>query len=110
VLALLSALLLGTGLLRAQTAPNAETVPANEEETIKLSPFVVEEQIIYDLRSVDAGAKIGDVCRQLGVAEQTYYRWKKQYDGFGVSEKTRVATELVKTMRIEPSAPPLQVR
>ena len=48
-----------------------------------------EEQIIYALRSVDAGAKIGEVCRQLGVAEQTYYRWKKQSDGFGVSERRR---------------------
>lgn len=28
--------------------------------------------------------------RQLGVAEQTYYRWKKQYDGFGVSELRRL--------------------
>lgn len=49
-----------------------------------------EEQIIYALRSVEAGAKIGDVCRQLGIAEQTYYRWKKQYDGFGVSELRRL--------------------
>jgi len=45
-----------------------------------------EEQIIYALRSVEGGAKIGDVCRQLGVAEQTYFRWKRQYGGLGVSE------------------------
>jgi putative transposase len=45
-----------------------------------------EEQIIYALRSVEGGAKIGDVCRQLGVAEQTYFRWKRQYGGLGVRE------------------------
>lgn len=49
-----------------------------------------EEQIIYALHSVEAGAKIGDVCRQLGLAEQMYDRWRKQYDGFGVSELRRL--------------------
>lgn len=45
-----------------------------------------EEQIVYALRSAEGGAKIGEVCRQLGVTEQTYYRWKRQYGGLGVSE------------------------
>ncbi|MDD3179926.1 MAG: transposase, partial [Opitutaceae bacterium] len=45
-----------------------------------------EEQIIYALRSVEGGAKIGEVCRQLGVSEQSYFRWKRQYGGLGVSE------------------------
>jgi putative transposase len=49
-----------------------------------------EEQIIYALRQVEAGVKIGDVCRQLGVSEQTYYRWKSQYAGLGVSELRRL--------------------
>ena len=49
-----------------------------------------QEQIIYALRQVEAGAKIGDVCRQLGVAEQTYFRWEKQYAGLGVSELRRL--------------------
>jgi putative transposase len=49
-----------------------------------------QEQIIYALRQVEGGAKIGEVCRQLGVAEQTYFRWKKQYAGLGVSELRRL--------------------
>jgi putative transposase len=49
-----------------------------------------EEQIIYALRSVEGGAKIGEVCRQLGVAEQTYFRWKRLYGGLGVSELRRL--------------------
>jgi putative transposase len=49
-----------------------------------------EEQIIFALRQVEAGVKVGDVCRQLGVSEQTYYRWKSQYAGLGVSELRRL--------------------
>lgn len=45
-----------------------------------------EEQIIYALRSAEGGAKVGEICRQLGVTEQSFYRWKRQYDGLGVSE------------------------
>jgi putative transposase len=33
---------------------------------------------------------VGDVCRQLGVAEQTFYYWKKKYARLGVSELRRL--------------------
>src|SRR6185369_933341 len=29
---------------------------------------------------------VGDVCRQVGISEQTFYRWKKTYDGMLPSE------------------------
>jgi putative transposase len=29
---------------------------------------------------------VGEICRRLGVAEPTFYRWKKKYGGLGVSE------------------------
>ena len=45
-----------------------------------------EEQIIYALRQVEGGRKIAEVCRELGVSEQTYHRWKRQYTGMGVTE------------------------
>jgi putative transposase len=45
-----------------------------------------EEQIIYALKQVDAGRKAGEVCRQLGVSEPTFYAWKRKYGGMGVSE------------------------
>jgi putative transposase len=41
---------------------------------------------VPDRTLTEGGAKIGEVCRQLGVAEQTYFRWKRQYGGLGVSE------------------------
>jgi len=39
-----------------------------------------EEQIIHALREVDAGAKVQDIVRRLGVNEQTSCRWKSKYN------------------------------
>jgi putative transposase len=49
-----------------------------------------EEQIVYALRQVEGGARIGAVCRELGVTETTYFRWKKQYAGLGMPELRRL--------------------
>ena len=49
-----------------------------------------QEQVIDTLRQVEAGTKLGEVCRQLGISEQTYFRWKRQYAGLGVSELRRL--------------------
>ena len=49
-----------------------------------------EAQIVYALRQVEGGAKIGEVCRELGVTEMTYFRWKKQYAGLGLPELRRL--------------------
>ena len=35
---------------------------------------------------MENGAKIPDICRKLGISDQTFYRWKHQYEGLGVSE------------------------
>jgi putative transposase len=49
-----------------------------------------EEQVAYALRQVEAGTPVGDVCRQLGVSEATFYAWKKKYAHLGVSELRRL--------------------
>ena len=49
-----------------------------------------EEQIIRALREVDAGAKAPEVCRRLGVSEQTFYRWKSKFGGMDVSDAKRL--------------------
>jgi putative transposase len=49
-----------------------------------------EEQIAYVLRQVEAGSPAGDVCRQVGVSEATFYVWKKKYAGLGVGELRRL--------------------
>ena len=45
-----------------------------------------EEQILYALRQVEGGEKATEVCRKMGISEQTYYTWKRKYAGMGISE------------------------
>jgi putative transposase len=49
-----------------------------------------QEQIIRALKEVDGGARAQDVCRKLGVSEQTLYRWKAKYGGMDVSDAKRL--------------------
>ena len=49
-----------------------------------------DEQIIAVLKEVDAGAKLQDVVRRLGVSEQTYYRWKAKYGGMEVNDAKKL--------------------
>lgn len=44
------------------------------------------EQITSVLQQVARGVPVGDVCRQVGISEQTFYRWKKSYGGMLPSE------------------------
>ena len=52
------------------------------------------EQIIHMLREAEVligqGMTAADAARQIGVAEQTYYRWRKQYGGMQVSQAKRL--------------------
>ncbi len=49
-----------------------------------------EEQIAYALRQVEAGHVATEICRKMGISEQTFYRWKKKYAGMGVVELRRL--------------------
>jgi len=46
--------------------------------------------VAYALRQAESGTPVGDVCRQLGVSEATFYAWKKKYAHLGVSELRRL--------------------
>jgi putative transposase len=52
---------------------------------VKKKRFSVE-QIAAVLQQTEGGVPVGDVCRQVGISEQTYYRWKKVYGGMPPSE------------------------
>ncbi|WP_430448865.1 IS3 family transposase [Rhodophyticola sp.] len=49
-----------------------------------------DEQIAFALRQAEAGTTVGEICRKMGIAEATFYRWKKVYAGMGVSEIRRL--------------------
>lgn len=45
-----------------------------------------DEQIAYALRQAEAGTKVTELCRKLGVSQQTFYSWRRKYAGMGVAE------------------------
>jgi putative transposase len=45
-----------------------------------------EEQILAALRQAEGGTTVGEVCRQVGSTEPTFYTWKRKYAGLGLSE------------------------
>jgi putative transposase len=49
-----------------------------------------EEQKIAILQQAAAGAQVRELCRQHGITEQTFYRWRGKYDGLQVSEAKRL--------------------
>ena len=53
------------------------------------------EQVAFAMRQAESGTPVPEVCRKVGIAEQTFYRWKKKYAGMGVAEvrKLRILEE-----------------
>jgi putative transposase len=52
---------------------------------VKKKRFSVE-QITAVLHRAETGIPVTELCRQVGVSEQTFYRWKKVYGGLAPSE------------------------
>ena len=52
------------------------------------------EEIINKLREVEIifsrGGTVGEASKKIGVTEQTYYRWRKQYGGMKVEQAKRL--------------------
>jgi len=52
------------------------------------------EQIINKLRQAEVeianGATVAQVCKQIGVTDQTYYRWRAEYGGMRVDQAKRL--------------------
>ena len=49
-----------------------------------------EEQIITAIKEHEAGAKVDDICRRLGISSGTFYNWRSKYAGLEVNEAKRL--------------------
>lgn len=49
-----------------------------------------EEQIAYALRQAESGKTAAEVYREVGVSENTFYRWRRKYEGMGIAELRRL--------------------
>ena len=49
-----------------------------------------EEKIIKILREVDAGKRVVDACREYGISDVTFYKWRSKYGGMDVSDAKRL--------------------
>jgi putative transposase len=57
---------------------------------MKVSRFS-DEQIIHLLQQAERGEQpIGVLCREHGISEQTFYRWRKKFGGITISEAQRL--------------------
>ena len=48
------------------------------------------EQVAFAMRQAESGTSVPEICRKMGIAEQTFYRWKKKFIGMGVAEVRRL--------------------
>ena len=51
-----------------------------------------EEQIIRILKAHEGGRSAKELCREAGISEQTFYRWKAKYSGMSVSDAQKLKT------------------
>ena len=49
-----------------------------------------EEQIIKAIKQHEAGSKVEDICRQLGISSGTFYNWRAKFAGLEVNEAKRL--------------------
>ncbi len=48
------------------------------------------EQVAFAMRQAESGTSVPEICRKMGIAEQTFYRWKRKFTGMGVAEVRRL--------------------
>lgn len=69
-----------------------------------------EEQIIRIVEEVQGGRLVKDVCREQGISEGTYHRWKAKYGGLDVSEARRLRELEQENRRLKAAVADLTLR
>ena len=63
------------------------------------------EEIVQHLRTVELetgkGIAVQEACRKVGITEQTYYRWKKEYGGLRVDQAKRLKALEQENLRLK---------
>ena len=49
-----------------------------------------ESQIVAAIKKQEAGVAVKDICREVGIIEQTFYNWKAKYGGMEASDVARL--------------------
>ena len=60
-----------------------------KEHVVKRSRFT-EEQIAFALKQQELGTPVEEICRKPGIAQATFFNWKKRFSGLGPSELRRL--------------------
>lgn len=59
------------------------------------------EQIVAVLKQAELGLSVADLIRQVGISEQTFYRWKKQYGGLQSDQVRELKQVLEENTRLK---------
>ncbi len=72
------------------------------------------EQIINHLREaevlVSQGQTVGEVCRRIGVSEQSYYRWRREYGGLRIDQARRLKVLEQENARLKRAVSEIAIR
>ena len=60
------------------------------------------EQIVAVLKQAEAGVPLAELIRRVGISEQTFYRWKKQYVGREVDQVRQLKQLQEENVRLKP--------
>jgi putative transposase len=71
------------------------------QETLMKKSRFSEQQIINILKQADAGVKAQDLCRQHGISDATYYKWKSKYGGMEASDIKRLREVEVENSKLK---------
>lgn len=59
------------------------------DHAVRKSRFT-EQQIAYALQHQELGTPVDEICRKMGIAQATFFVWKKRYSGLGPPELRRL--------------------